>query len=388
MTADAAAAPPAPSTARKLAAEALGTFVLVLFGCASVVYYTNRDEPDVVPIALTFGLTLAVLSYALGRISGAHLNPAVSLAAALAGRMPWLQALLYAAVQVLGAVLAGAVLLALMHGFDGYEVDQLGLGQNSFGDEGSGYAWWAAFLLELLLTAILVTVVLAVSDARNEHPALAPLAIGSTLAAIHFVAVPATLASVNPARSIGPALYSGVDPIIQLWLFVLAPLLGAALAGAAYPLLFGRGAEPVAGSGLRLRRPRPAAAAGAAVPGYGAPDSYQQQWNQQVWAGEPIIQDGWQWDPTAQQWVPAQQAAPVQHTPTPHATDPAQRSGGAHLAPGQQAAPSQHTPGQHTPGQHTGQPTGQHAGQGDPFAPPAAQDQWPDDGPTQIRPGR
>ena len=202
------------------------------------------------------------------------------------------------------------------------------MGQNSFGDDGSGYAWWAAFLLELLLTLLFLFVILAVTDARNEHPALAPLAIGLTLAAIHFVAIPATGTSVNPARSIGPALFAGSDAIIQLWLFILAPLVGGAIAGFTYPLLFGHGTEPVPGSGLSFARPAP-----AAVPGYGAPDQFQQEWNQQAaqeqaaWEQEPIIQDGWQWDHAAQEWKPLEQwqpAPPAQATPAPADADPAQ----------------------------------------------------------------
>jgi aquaporin Z len=175
------------------------------------------------------------------------------------------------------------------------------MGQNAFGDVGSGYAWWAAFLLELLLTAVFVTVILAVTDERNEHPSLAPLTIGLTLAAIHFVAIPATGTSVNPARSIGPALFAGTDAIAQLWLFILAPTLGAAIAGLAYPLLFGRVGDVVPGSGISFSRPRTA----AQVPGYAEPDQYQQQWNQETApAPAPIVQDGWQWDPAGQQWHP------------------------------------------------------------------------------------
>ena len=115
------------------------------------------------------------------------------------------------------------------------------------------------------------------TDERNEHPALAPLAIGFTLAMIHFATIPLTGTSVNPARSIGPALFAGSDAIIQLWLFILAPLIGGALAGVLYPALFGRHGEPVAGSGLRFGGRTPP----GAVPGYGEPDAYQQQWNQQ-----------------------------------------------------------------------------------------------------------
>jgi aquaporin Z len=214
------------------------------------------------------------------------------------------------------------------------------MGQNGFRLDGDGYAWWAAFVLELVLTMLFILVILAVTDARFEHPALAPLAIGLTLTAIHFVAIPATGTSVNPARSIGPALFAGSDAIIQLWLFILAPLIGGALGGFVYPLLFGHGTEPVPGSGLRFSRPVPA----AAVPGYGAPDQFQQEWNQQAqeqaaWEQEPIIQDGWQWDHAAQEWKPLEQwqpappaqdsTPPAQATPPPTSTDPA-------VAPGEQ----------------------------------------------------
>ncbi len=141
------------------------------------------------------------------------------------------------------------------------------------------------------------------------------------------MAIPATGTSVNPARSIGPGLFAGGDAIIQLWLFILAPLVGGALGGLLYPLIFGHGTDPVPGSGLTFARPSP-----AAVPGYGAPDQFQQEWNQQTaqeqaaWEQEPIIQDGWQWDHAAQEWKPLEQwqqpaapaqAAPVQHTPAP-----------------------------------------------------------------------
>jgi aquaporin Z len=212
------------------------------------------------------------------------------------------------------------------------------MGQNAFGDQSaSDYAWWAAFLLELLLTLLFVVVILAVTDARFEHPALAPLAIGVTLTIIHFVAIPATGTSVNPARSIGPALFAGGDSIVQLWLFIVAPTLGGVLGGLLYPMIFGHGTDPVVGSGWRFAR-RPVS---AAVPGYGAPDQFQQEWNQQAqeqaaWEQEPIIQDGWQWDHAAQEWKPLEQwqqpAAPA-----------------AQAAPPGHAAPSGHEPTQVVP---------------------------------------
>lgn len=313
-------------TAQKLTVEALGTFVFVLLGCGSLVFASAAGSGDVTSVALTFGLTLMVLTFALGRISGAHFNPAVSVGAAMGGRMSWSQVPAYVGAQVGGGIVGGAVLWVLMHGFDGFDSEGA-MGESYFGDQGSGYAWWAAFLLELLLTALFVLVILAVTDARNEHPALAPLAIGFTLTAIYVVSLPATGGSVNPARSIGPALFAGGDAILQLWVFILAPLIGGAAAGLLYPVLFGHGTEPVPGSGLSFTVPRPA----AAVPGYGAPDQFQQEWNQQAaaeqaaWEQEPIIQDGWQWDHAAQEWKPLEQwqpATPSSATPSADAVSP------------------------------------------------------------------
>lgn len=345
----------APTIIQKVAAETLGTFVLVLFGCAAFI----TSEGDVVVTALTFGLTLMLMVYAFGRVSGGHFNPAVSLGAALGGRLPWKQAGIYAAAQLAGGILGAIVLLGLLFGFDGYDAFEGAMGQNFFGDQGifgvPEYAWWAALLLELVLTAVFVLAILAVTDERNEHPGLAPLAIGFALTAIYLLSVPVTGGSVNPARSIGPALFAGGDQLLQVWVFIVGPLLGAAAAGLAYPAIFGHGASgPVVGSGLKL------GGSSGAVPGYGM-DQYQQQWNQQAPGGyggapapggyaapasyqpapdpaaqsyqpapqaqqaqaaqqpvqqqpaeQPIIQDGWQWDPQAQQWIPAQQQPPAQ----------------------------------------------------------------------------
>jgi aquaporin Z len=347
---DSPPAPAPPTTAQKFAAETLGTFVLVFLGCGSVLLAglaTGSVEsagdfaslPSIVSIGLSFGLAVTLMAYAVGRISGGHFNPAVTLGAAISGRLAWNQLPLYVGAQLLGAIVAGGTLLVVGLGFDSFEAFETSLGANGWGDDGTGYALWAALLLELILTAIFVMVILAVTDERNEHPAMAPLVIGLTLAVIHFVAIPATGTSVNPARSIGPALFSGTDPLIQLWVFILAPLLGAAAAGLLYPAIFGRAGDPVPGSGLNFSRPTP-----AAVPGYGMPDQYQQQWNQQnpaypaataqtpapaaeqapaqqnPWGEQPIIQDGWQWDPQAQQWIPAQQPAlPQAQWPSPEA---------------------------------------------------------------------
>lgn len=287
-----------PTIQQKLTAEVIGTLVLVFFGCGSVTYASTAGATfTVTTVGLTFGLAIVVMVYAFGRVSGGHFNPAVSVGAALSGRIAWRQVGPYVLAQLVGAVVGALLLFLLMQGFETFDAEG-SMGQNSFGDAGSGYTWWAAFLLEMLITFVFVTVILAVTDTRNEHPALAPLTIGLTLAAIHFVAIPATGTSANPARSIGPALFAGPDAIEQLWLFILAPVLGAAIAGIAYPLLFGRSGEAVPGSGISFSRPRTA----AQVPGYAAPDQYQQQWSQP--AAEPIVQDGWQWDPVGQQWHP------------------------------------------------------------------------------------
>jgi aquaporin Z len=306
-------------TGQKVAAEVIGTFVLVLFGCGSVVYAAETVDTlgqgglltMTSTVGLTFGLALTVMIYSFGRVSGAHFNPAVSVGAAMGGRLAWNQVPVYVAAQVAGAILGAAVLFGLLHGFQGFDAEG-NMGQNSFGLESpGGYALWAALLLELVLTAVFVWVILAVTDERNEHPALAPLAIGLALAAIHFVAIPATGTSVNPARSIGPALFAGGDAIGQVWLFVVAPLLGGAVAGLTYSLLFGRGGIPVVGSGLTFGR------APAAVPGYGAPDQYQQQWaghdqagwSDHQWTPEQIAAWEAQQAQQAQQWTPAQIAA-------------------------------------------------------------------------------
>jgi aquaporin Z len=310
----------APTLAQKISAEALGTFALVLLGCGVAV----MSDGDLVATGLAFGLTVTLMAYALGRVSGGHFNPAVSIGAAIGGRISWRDAGVYIGAQFIGGVVGALVLMILALGIDGFEVFDSAnpLGTNGYSEGPYDYAVWAALLVELVMTALFVFVILGVTDVRNEHPAFAPLAIGVTLAVIHFMLIPLTGTSVNPARSLGPALFSGGDWIVQVWPFIVAPPIGALLAGLAYPALFGHGVEPVPGSGLKFGGP-----AAVAPVGYGS-DQYQQQWNQPVAGGyqqqggyadpaaqaapaeQPIIQDGWQWDPQAQQWIPAQQAPP------------------------------------------------------------------------------
>lgn len=342
-----------PTTGQKFAAEVLGTFVLVFFGVGTAI----ATSGEVVTTGLAFGLTVVVMAYAVGRVSGGHFNPAVTLGAVIGGRLAWAQAGIYMLAQLIGGLLGGAVLWGIWQGIPGFSSEGI-FGQNAFGSEsGSGLAWWAAFLVETVATLIFLLVILSVTDERNEHPGLAPMAIGLSLAMIHFALIPLTGTSVNPARSIGAAVFAGSDAILQLWLFILAPLVGGALAGLLYPAVFGRGSEPVLGSGFRMaRRPAP-----GAVPGYGAPDAYQQQWNQQY--GVPGQQPG---QPPAQQ--PAQPAPGQQWPPQPPhwQQQPQYPTGGQ--PPQQQGWPQQ--PPQQTPPQQPGQP-------------------WPggdDDGQTQVRP--
>jgi len=288
-----------PTGLQIISAEVIGTFVLVFFGCGTAV----MSGGDYVATGLAFGLTVLVMAYAVGRLSGGHFNPAVTVGAAIGGRLSWLQVPMYIGAQLAGAVAAGLSLFVLLQGFEGFEAEG-NMGQNSFGDDGSGYAWWAAFLLEALMTMIFIMVILAVTDSRNQHPALAPLAIGLALTMIHYGSIAATGTSVNPARSIGVALFAGTDAIVQLWLFILAPTIGGLLGGLLYPLLFGHGVAPVEGSGLRFGR-----GAAAVVPV--VPDQYQEQWNQeqQAPAGEQYQQ------PPAQQ-APPPPAVPPQAPPS------------------------------------------------------------------------
>lgn len=229
------------TTGHKVAAEVIGTFVLVFFGVGAAVM--SADTPSgYVTTGLAFGLTVLVMASAVGHISGGHFNPAVTLGAAVGGRLPWNQVATYWVSQLLGGVLAGAALYGLLQGADGWSVSESGMGANGYGDNSAlGFGTWAAFGIEALLTCLFLWVILAVTDGRTEFaPYLAPATIGMMLTLIHFASMSATGTSVNPARSLGPALFAGGDAMSQLWLFIVAPLVGAAVAGLTYAPLFGR----------------------------------------------------------------------------------------------------------------------------------------------------
>ncbi|WP_048648987.1 MIP family channel protein [Nitratireductor soli] len=210
-------------------AEVFGTFCLVFFGCASVVTggYGGLLPAGGVGIALSFGIAVIAMAYAIGPVSGAHLNPAVTLGAFLSGRLPAKDVAPYMVAQVVGGILGAAVLWVIASG------NAAGapavLAANGW-DAANGYSMGSAFIAEAVATFIFVTVILGVTSKKHET-AFAGLVIGLTLTVIHLCLIPITGTSVNPARSIGPALFSGSLAVGQLWLFILAPLVGAAAAG-------------------------------------------------------------------------------------------------------------------------------------------------------------
>jgi aquaporin Z len=219
---------------RKLVGEALGTFILVFGGCGTAVL--SAKFPDVgvglLGVAFAFGLSLLAGVYAIGPISGAHFNPAVSVGLACAGRFSWRELPGYVAAQLAGAIVAAALVLALASGAPaGYHVHEAGLAANGFGAHSpGGYGLGAGLLAEILGTFVFLTVILGATS-KAASTAQAGVAIGLTLTLIHLVGIPITNVSVNPARSTGPALFVGGWALAQLWLFWVAPLLGAALAG-------------------------------------------------------------------------------------------------------------------------------------------------------------
>lgn len=215
---------------KKMTAECLGTFILVFFGCGSAVFM--GAQIGMLGISLAFGLSIVAAAYSIGPVSGAHLNPAVSLAMLITGRMNGGEFIRYAVAQVLGACLAAFVIYVIASGSASYSLAENGLGQNGYGAGYLGeYGWLSAFLFEVIATFLFVTVILCATRDRGGAGAFAGLAIGLTLAAIHLVGINITGVSVNPARSFGPAIFAGAAALADLWLFIVAPLLGAALAG-------------------------------------------------------------------------------------------------------------------------------------------------------------
>ena len=222
---------------RKLAAEFFGTFWLVFGGCGSAVLAAAFPELGIgfAGVALAFGLTVLTMAYAVGGISGGHFNPAVSLGLAMAGRFGWKDLVPSWVAQVIGAIAAGAILLAIASGKAGFEAG--GFASNGFGElSPGGYSMQSALLIEIVLTAGFLLVIIG-STSRLVPAGFAPIAIGFALTLIHLISIPVTNTSVNPARSTGVALFADTAAVGQLWLFWVAPLIGAALGGVIWRLL-------------------------------------------------------------------------------------------------------------------------------------------------------
>ena len=230
------------SLTKRAAAEFLGTFWLVLGGCGAAVL--SAKFPDVgiglLGVALAFGLTVLTMAFAIGHISGCHLNPAISLGLVVGGRFKAAELLPYVLAQVLGGIVAAAVLYFIASGKAGFELSS-GLAANGYAEHSpGGYSLLAGFVTEVVMTFMFLIVILGATDARAPA-GFAPIAIGLCLTLIHLISIPVTNTSVNPARSTGPALIVGGWAISQLWLFWVAPLLGAALAGLVYRGIWGDG---------------------------------------------------------------------------------------------------------------------------------------------------
>jgi len=227
-------------------AEAFGTFWLVFGGCSSAVlaalFLTDSASPinlgiGFAGVALAFGLTVMTMAYAIGHISGCHLNPAVSLGLVVAKRFPARELPAYVIAQLVGGIAGAAVLYVIASGQDGFDAVASGFASNGFGERSpGGYTMFAALVAEIVLTCFFLLIILGATDKRAPA-GFAPIAIGLGLTLIHLIGIPVTNLSVNPARSTAPALFAGVAAMGQLWLFWVAPLVGAGLAGVVYPLM-------------------------------------------------------------------------------------------------------------------------------------------------------
>lgn len=214
---------------KKYFAECVGTFVLTLLGCGTAMFLGCNTPAGVVGTAIAFGLSVIAMAYTIGGVSGCHINPAITFGVALAGRMSWKDAVGYWCGQVIGAIIAGAILLLIVNvtGAPGAMGDPAGLGANGVANAGGV---GGALLVEIIATFLFVLVVLGTTDPKVGAGNLAGLAIGLSLILIHLVCINLTGTSVNPARSIGPALFAGGEALKNVWVFIVAPMIGGALA--------------------------------------------------------------------------------------------------------------------------------------------------------------
>jgi aquaporin Z len=227
---------------KKYTAEFIGTFSLVLFGCGSAVIAaisaTGPMGIGLLGIAIAFGFAVVAMAYAIGGISGCHINPAVTIGILTAGKMTGKDAIGYIIAQCLGAILGAAVLYLIAVGRPGFTMPDWGLGANGWGEGYLGnYNILSAFVIEAVMTFLFIFVILGTTS-KFGNSAMAGLAIGVTLMLIHLVTIPVTGTSVNPARSLGPALFSGGKALAQLWLFIVAPVVGAIVAALVWKLGF------------------------------------------------------------------------------------------------------------------------------------------------------
>ena len=218
---------------KKYFAECIGTFVLTLLGCGTAMFLGCNTPAGVVGTAIAFGLTVVAMAYTIGNISGCHINPAITFAVALSGRMSWKDACGYWCGQIIGGIIAGAILLLLTKVVAAPDLTG-GLGTNVVANAGG---IGGALLVEFIATFIFVLVVLGATDAKLGAGKPAGLAIGLTLILVHLVCINLTGTSVNPARSIGPALFNGGESLANVWVFILAPMAGAALSALVWKCL-------------------------------------------------------------------------------------------------------------------------------------------------------
>jgi aquaporin Z len=234
---------------KKLAAECIGTFWLTFGGCGSAVIAAGFPQVGIglLGVSLAFGLTVVTMAYAIGHISGCHLNPAVTVGLAAGGRFPTGQIAPYIAAQVVGGIIAAAVLYAIASGAPGFDVAK-GFAANGYAEHSPGkYNLVSCLIAEVLLTMMFLFVIMGAT--HGKAPAgFAPLAIGLALTLIHLISIPITNTSVNPARSTGPALFVGGWALAQLWLFWVAPLVGGALGGMLYRWLSNEPSAQVTGN--------------------------------------------------------------------------------------------------------------------------------------------
>jgi aquaporin Z len=230
---------------KRALAEVLGTFWLVFGGCGSAVLAAAFPQVGIglLGVSFAFGLTVLTMAYAIGHVSGCHLNPAVTIGLVVGKRFPAKEIGPYVAAQVVGAVLGAGVLYVIASGKAGFDA-HAGFASNGYGDHSpGGYSMVAALVAEVVLTFVFLFVILGATDARAPK-GFAPIAIGLGLTLIHLIGIPVTNLSVNPARSTGPAIFCGGWALEQLWLFWVAPIVGAAIAGVVYPMVAGEaGAE-------------------------------------------------------------------------------------------------------------------------------------------------